>query len=190
MFLFCFLRKQNFSNCFVVGVLMLGKGADSASKYSQLIANRQNIEKVMMIIEEFCVRNIWSCLNLIYVVFIYSMSLMSKISQLWTSLFYFGECLYFLFYIGVVQFIWKILSDSQICKGAIVITAISNWDDDGCTFQYVQRNPFAVRLSRYYVQSWDNFLNLRILRYTPCIKFQEYLALVHGRFPDSTIEHR
>ena len=37
---------------------MLGKGADSASKYSQLIANRQNIEKVMMIIEEFCVRNI------------------------------------------------------------------------------------------------------------------------------------
>ena len=48
---------------------MLGKGADSASKYSQLIANRQNIEKVMMIIEEFCGRNIWSCLNLIYVVF-------------------------------------------------------------------------------------------------------------------------
>ena len=50
--------------------------------------------------------------------FLYSMSLMSKISQLWTSLFYFGECLYFLFYIGVVQFIWKLLSDSQICKGA------------------------------------------------------------------------
>ena len=164
---------------------MLGKGADSASKYSQLIANRQNIEKVMMIIEEFCVRNIWSCLNLIYVVF--------YIRCLWCQKYpSYGLRYFILVSVFIFSSILELYSSfgiyCPILKGATVFTTISNWD--GCTFQYVQRNPFAVRLSKYYVQSWDNFLNLRILRYTPCIKFQEYLALVHGRFPDSTIEHR